>query len=205
MKLHFCKYLTIALLTCAASASAEQVTLFSDNMENGTNGWTASGSTNGIDEGASFWHRSSAEYSSSSHSWWYGDPGIGGYPSETDTWGFLQSPAINLTNVTNAQLTVQMSIAYENQYPFWDDSATLYIHDGTDWVPEVGFYWQGYCCLGGWHTVTVNLTPYIGQTIRVGFGIYTGAGCLNPDFTECEYLEPGAGWFVDDVVVTGNR
>ena len=187
------------------SARGEQVTLFFDNMESGTNGWTSTGSTNGIDEGPNYWHLSTAEYWSSSHSWRYADPAVGGYPSDSDNWGLLQSPAISVTNVTNALLTVKMSIAYESQYPFWDDSASIMIYDGTNWISHAGFYWQDYCCFGAWDTITVDLTEYVGKTIHVGFYINTSCECLNQDLTECDHLEPGPGWFVDDVKVTGNR
>src|SRR5262249_57881197 len=68
--------------------------VFSDDVENGANGWTSSG----------LWHQSTLLANSPLASWYYGIEATRIYDTGTANSGQLTSPAINLTNVVRPVL-----------------------------------------------------------------------------------------------------
>jgi len=175
-----------------------------DNMENGINGWTVVAST---DQGSDI-------------NWTLGAPNNGlqtNAYSGNNAWGsdldgnqtftiadsFLYSPQIDLTGFSQATLT------FWDCYDFsdfgnsrWEEGQILIctnIKQDPDTLPQApdGDFTDSQSL--DWEPETINLTPYVGQTIQVvwnysslNFGSYFGG-------------DGGTfyGWLVDDVSVTG--
>src|SRR5687768_16515743 len=97
------KFILTALLglTMAGSLQAGQITLFSDNMENGANGWTNWGSTDGVNLDGGLWHQSQRRSYSTNTAWYYGFETYG-TDDIGETIGTLTSPWISLVGVTNS-------------------------------------------------------------------------------------------------------
>jgi hypothetical protein len=177
-----------ALLSLMVSAQAE-VTLFFDNMENGTNGWTTT------------WYgtwRQDQAWSASTNTSWHFD--VTPESAEVgNTWGSLTSPSIAITGVTNATLEFSQLMVSDGEWPHDDDSGSVGISTdgGTtfDWV-----YWSA---MEGNSTETIDLTPYVGQTIVIRFEISVYPYCLECEdqLTESSYA---TAWHLDDVRVSGN-
>ncbi len=189
------------------TAQAQLTTVFSDDMESGTNGWTVSGSTDGVTNDGGFWHLSQRWSSVTTNtSWYYGDEATGSTgPKGTDSYGYLVSPQINLSGLTN--ITLSFNHLPRGESDWWIDDDQVYIDISTNNFATfdnaaVGLI-VGYEMWGGFTTpeMSVDLSQYAGQTIRVRFSVYiTGACGEHYDTEMCPVTE---GWYVDDVTVTG--
>jgi subtilisin family serine protease len=140
-----------------------------------------------------------------STSWQLGPPQVGGLEahSPTNAWGSnlagipadtgdttLISPAIELTGGNHATLR------FWHYYDFTKHPLDLYeigqlnvtTNDGNAWVTLTEYSARS----EGWEEVQVDLTPYLGKVIRMGwyYGLFS--------------LEPVArtGWLIDDVSLT---
>ncbi len=159
------------------SGGAGPQLLFSDDVESGTNGWTASG----------LWHVASDQSDSPSHSWAYNN-GFH-YNTGARNSGSLTSPALEVpAGTSGAILTFKSWYETEDTAAFWDRK-TVHISAG-------GGAWQQVAQVTGpnrqWTPVSCDLAAYAGQSVRVRFTFDTVDGVLNQF----------KGWYVDDVRVT---
>ena len=176
-------------------------------MESGLDGWTTEGNRNDPGSrnqpptpGASnLWHQTTRRGSDPGHtpvtSWYHGieeGTNAGTYNTGSRNWGRLISPSIPLkTGVdpgSRAELKVSQLVVAEGGSRY---------ENGEIQIREVG--------TGSWTTIfsrasrtstsfitdTLNLTPYLGKTIQIGFFFDT----KDSGFNQYE------GWYLDDVTV----
>ena len=193
-----------ALSDVAQASTAPATTLFSDNMEGGANGWTSSG----------LWHQSSFRANSPVRSWYYGIEATRNYATGGANSGELTSPPINLRSAVQPVLIFRQWRQIED-VPLAFDFAKVQISTGSnrwDTLHQSPFTtalapenWQNRAVAVGWNTPfhtelstpqwvsqAVDLSPYVGQTIRIRFAFDTGIDGLFNNFE---------GWYVDDVNV----
>ncbi|TKJ41221.1 hypothetical protein CEE37_06030 [candidate division LCP-89 bacterium B3_LCP] len=182
---------------------------FEDDMESGVGGWTHEIVTPGWTDQ---WHLSTANSHSPTHSWKFGDTGIGSYANNAD--GALISPVINIG--VSSELKFWSWIVAEASGAYPDsayDGGTVEIFYGGTWevLPMDGYthyiratagggnpytgpfdpatpVFSGNS--GGWVEQTANLSLFTGDIqLRFRFGSDNGGA--------------ETGWYVDDVLVTG--
>ena len=196
-------------LSCITNAghSATSSIIFDDDMESGTNGWTHYCVSGFVPDN---WQFSDARSTSGTTSWYSGRT----VEPEGDT--ALESPDIDLRGTGTAMLT------FNHWYHFDDCDDQEFDPDGG--IVEVrvlpGSNWTQIFPTGGYPGVIdsvcgnplegldaythnsggvflptgFDLTPFTGNIIRIRFRV--GWDCGN-----CELEE---GWYIDDVVVTGD-
>jgi len=76
--------------------------LYQNRMENGLNGWTASG-TDG-NNGPGLWHMSQNRFNSNANSWYYSNEKALNYDTGARNYGSITSPEIDITNAESADL-----------------------------------------------------------------------------------------------------
>lgn len=179
---------------------------FSDDVESGANGWT----TGGVPSPDGLWHISSRKPYSGSNSWYYGKESTGTYNTGAANSGSLESPDINLCGFSNAKLSfwswykTEPQDQYVNKY----DLKFIYILDQNGTTLK---YYQIICpgpdkpALASpidkleqgmddpWSQLEIDLSPYVGQIIKVRFYFNTGDAVLNDN----------EGWYIDDVTISG--
>jgi hypothetical protein len=179
--------------TCAAGT--DLITVFSDNTESGTNGWTvspASGTT---------WTLSTLNPSSGTTSWLAADVVT---PSDQ----LLTSPAIPLpAALSRLQLRFRHEVNMEpNGAACFDGGFVEVSTNGTTFTPVAGSdviedLYDGqlasgvaaWCGEAPYANATVDLASLAGQTVNLRFHLQTDNGVgFAPD-----------GWFVDDIQVLG--
>ena len=108
-----------------------------------------------------------------------------------------ESPSIDLTSAYAPALRFYMWVDTESGW----DCGTLFISvGGGSWshvasvLPAHNGSEGGYACWEGtsissWQEVNVDLSTYVGQSIRLGFGFYSDS------------LYNYSGWYIDDVIV----
>ena len=141
---------------------------FSDEMENGANGWTHSGTSDN-------WHQSAHRSQSPSNSWYCGVEGSWQYTNENDSR--LVTPWF--TAGDSAQLSFDQWYNLELNY----DYAMPEINNGS------AFWWPLASYTGAssnWQHVTFPLASWSGQTIRVAFRFLSDPGTV------------AEGWYVDN-------
>lgn len=186
-------------------AGITPIQIFSDDIENGDNGWTHSGTQD-------TWQRSGLETSSGNFAWFAED-----LPSVSDQQ--LVSPAITLPNDQ-----LPMVLSFQNSQTIEDDAGNgacwdaaileISIDDGSNWTqimpselltdpydgtvndfmagpnPLVGL--QAWCAdPEDFIRSIVDLSAYQGETVRFRFRMGT----------DSSVGRAGDGWFVDDVMV----
>ena len=192
-----------ALSNVAAATTGPARTLFADNIENGANGWSATG----------LWHPSALRANSPAHAWYYGDEATRTYDTGAANAGTLTSPVLDLRNATHPVLIYRELRSVEDT-PL-GDYASLQIGTGPNqWatvtqssfstaIDPLNFQDLAADLLGWsasvdtafdtpqWVTRAADLSAYTGQTIQIRFAFDTG----NPGYNVYE------GWYVDDVNV----
>lgn len=182
-------------------------TVFADNVDNGINGWSTTGST-----GASTWTRSTARVNSGTHAWYANDIG-------TASDQRLMSPAITLPA---SQAPLSLSFA---TYRLIEPSGTTACYDGgilevsTNGTTFVQVPTSKIISGGGYRgaistsfsnplaglqawcddparpysagPVIVDLADYAGQTVNLRFRLGTDSSVSRE------------GWYVDDIKVSG--
>lgn len=149
------------LSNVATGITGPATIVFSDDVENGANGWTSSG----------LWHQSTLLANSPLTSWYYGIEATRIYDTGTANSGQLTSPAINLTNVVRPVLIyrewrqvedvgdeeffdsaqVQIS-AVANKWDTVSRSEFSTSFDPLNWQSRAGFYF-------GWNVPLTSSTP----------------------------------------------
>ncbi len=161
--------------------------VFSDDMENGQNGWTVDG-TGGIPN-QSLWHQSQRRAASPTNSWYYGREDKGNYDTGKANQGSITSPDIDLSSLVGSQLTFQHFLSTENLSPYDTGSVQISNDGGFNWTTVL----VGISTADNWINESVDLSAYDGSTIKVQFHFETLDSVSN-NFE---------GWYVDDVVVQG--
>jgi hypothetical protein len=201
----------------AGDVARTDTLLYSEDFENGWNGWSGVDLT-GIPP---VWHP--ADYISvyaGDHSWWSGLEAIGGYDNQ---WlQLLQTPVVSIDG-DEAQLSFQLYYATEGPagapapYNAWDGCNVWIQVDGGDWEVATGFSLPytnsslysfgnsfnmgpnipGWCGTnGGWQAVTLDLAEYSGSDVAFRFAFCSDGGFATPD-------DPSVwGMLVDDVLLT---
>jgi len=162
---------------------------FSDDVENGDNGWAADG----------LWHITEHRYESSSHSWYYGQEVSRDYDTGSQNSGSLVSPDINLCGFTNATLSFRSW--YETEDKSGRDHDT-YDCKYVDISTNGGITWTQLCQITlpppdmrTWRKIQIDLpSSYVGQTIKIRFRFNTQDSQHNKN----------EGWYIDDVTVSGD-
>ena len=178
-----------ANLTSGLGSTNRSVTLtvvagggFFDNVENGTNGWTASGLWHIVGTGAC------SNWFSPTHSWYYGLNSTCTYDNSSANSGDLISPAMVVPGA--GTLTFQSWEQTEGTSTSWD-KRTVYIttNGAASWTQ----LYQSVNNASAWYQVSIGLSAYAGKLAQLRFHFETVDAVLN-DFK---------GWYVDDVGVAG--
>ncbi|MBN1270329.1 MAG: immune inhibitor A, partial [Kiritimatiellae bacterium] len=154
---------------------SSETVLFSDDMESGTNNWTAEG----------LWHQSTARADSPTHSWVYNDGTD--YDTGVRNSGALTTPWIDLSAVASATLSFESWYRTEDTGTTWDRKVVYVTTDGTNWTQVLQVsgpdqQWTSWSC---------DLTPYCGGQVKIKFFLDS----LDSLYNAYE------GWYVDDVEV----
>ena len=145
--------------------------LFSDNMENGANGWS----------GDAPWARTTTTSRSGTYAWTDSPSGNYRHDQNVSLW----SPVIDLTKVTSATLT------FWHQYDFGSgDGGNVWVRRQQDdgrWTDErIGSFTGTQTT---WQQASIDLSPFVGARIDLAFQVFSDA------------TETAAGWTIDDVAV----
>ena len=177
--------LTIDGWTFTVIQAGASDTVFEDDMESGTDGWRASSCTLPERDDCSLnpypWALTTASSHSGTQAWT--DSPSGNY--QNNVLAELDSPGIDLTEVSSATLT------FWHRFDFASgDSGFVRVH----WRNREGsIEWQDIRRFTGtnsiWQQVSLDLTPFVGQSIQISF------------FTVTDATHTADGWTIDDVAV----
>ena len=186
----------------AQATTAPAAILFSDDIESGANGWSASG----------LWHLSTSRAGSPTTAWYYGLEATHSYDTGIANSGTLTSPIIDL------RYTSQPVLIYREWREMEDvtflDSAKVQVSDnGNTWETlyqsEIStaidpLNWQPTAAEVGWNlnlrsrysesqwvSRGVDLSSFAGKTVRIRF-VFDTVDASHNDFE---------GWYVDDLNV----
>ena len=156
-----------------------------DDMESGTNEWTATG----------LWHQVS-EYSSPypeshswSSSWWYGQDSTGDYDTGSANSGDLTSPSVYIPT-TGYYLRFWYRYETETQGPDWD---TRWVEISVDGGPFSDVLQLRDDPMNWWlQSPAIDLSGYAGHAVQVRFRFDT----INASFNEYR------GWYIDDFEIS---
>lgn len=172
----------------------------SNGVEHGTNDWRHAGDNDA-------WHITTNRAYSASHAWFFGSEAAGHYPHNGDA--SLVTPTVLLGS--DAKLTFMQWLHTEppkDSTYAWDGCfIEISTNNGASYVPvepEGGYshvvyghsaspYPHGTPCntgTGGWRRVTVDLSNYALQSVKLGFRF------------GCDGYVAGEGWYIDDIAVT---
>lgn len=182
-----------ALSNVFGTSTKESVIVFGDDMENGLNGWVATG-TDGVCNDA-LWHQSQRRSNSPVTSWYYGMDDLGYYDVGAACTGYLISPDIDLTDMQNPVLDFQ-SYQYVNIIDVYYGEV-LRIDISTDGGSTWGSLLTPTRTMNStsWNRVKIDLANYSGSVVKFRFYFYSNAGVA----TSYE------GWYIDDFRVYGEN
>ncbi|WP_347244391.1 pre-peptidase C-terminal domain-containing protein [Thermogutta sp.] len=151
---------------------------FTDDMENGSSMWTATG----------LWHLVESPYighNGSSHAYWYGQDATGDYDTGAANSGGLTSPPIYIPS-TGYYLRFWYRYETETQGPDWDQRWVQISVDGGEFTnvlqlsDDPMMWWL--------QSPVIDLSEYAGHTIQVRFHFDTIDALWNAY----------GGWYIDD-------
>ena len=154
--------------------------IFSDDVENGTNGWVKS-NTNAL------WHLSDNRYNSPSTSWYYGIEDAFNYDTGSNNSGDIISPPIDLTTVTNSLLKFSHYLDTEGLSGY--DKAVVSI--STDNGLTYNDIFTSLTTNELFVNESINIALFDGNIIKIKFSFDT----VDNQFNNFE------GWYVDDITV----
>lgn len=166
-----------AIPTPPSSVSAP----FFDNIENGTNGWTASGLWNRFND--------ASLAKSGTFTWYFGDPASRTYQGGAPA-GDLTSRPITLSS-TNYLLRFWYRYDTESPEKRWDQRWVQISIDNGPYVNVLQLFDD---VSNEWLRATIDLSNYAGKTIRIRFHFEALDANLN------QYT----GWLLDDVEITAS-
>ena len=150
-------------------AGADEV-LFEDDMENGTNGWSGDVS----------WALTTASARSGTHAW-TDSPGGNYQNNQRATLWSPRSSIIDLTAVDSATLT------FWHRYDFASgDKGNVWVRLENENLVQLKSFTGSQA---EWQQAVIDLTPFVGQSIRLNFQLLSDAS------------ETEDGWTIDDVAV----
>jgi len=152
-----------------------------DDMEGPVVDWIPDGLWHIAEEGVTNYPNSH----SGTRSWWYGQEATGDYDTGADNSGRLATPEIDLTLWATAELSFWEWYETEGWFPTFDQR-WIQVYTGGVWVDVVQL---DESAMNTWQYRTIDLTPYVGGVVRIGFWFDTIDGLFN------NYR----GWYVDDV------
>jgi len=175
----FTYFYTLSLSGTLATAAP-----YADDMENGINGWTASGLWHQIDASNSY----SASHSAP-HSWWYGQDDTGTYDTGATNAGSLTSPPVY---IPDAGYYLRFWYAYqtESQSTAFDQRLVQISADGGPFITVLQLYDD--LMESWWPSPAIDLSAYAGQTIQIRFYFDT----LD------EFYNAYRGWYIDDIDIS---
>lgn len=159
-----------------------QTAPWTDTVENGVQGWNATGLWHQIEDGTNDY----ANSHSPSHSWWYGQNSTGTYDTGSVNSGSLTSPPINIPDTLQSPFL---------QFWSWYETETGTKFDQRHIMVSVdGAEFQNIQQLSGdpsneWYLHTINLDDYKGSTIQIRFFFDTVDTLYNAF----------RGWYIDDI------
>ena len=154
--------------------------LFSDNAENGTSRWTKSGTGTLADTTFIDPYEGSKNFSDSRY----------GNAKNSSNSYFTLIDTLNLIGSVNPRIEFAMKWAMESTYDYIRLQAST--NFGTTWINLPGRYTKtvsgqpSYTDIKHWKNEQINLTPYIGQKLKLRFNFVTDAGV------------PGDGYYFDN-------
>jgi len=171
---------TMDLAISAANGYADTVSFpmlvttnrgFADNMEQGANGWTHSGT-------GDKWHQTTHRSQSPSSSWYCGTEGSWQYTNENNAR--LVTPYFATGD--SARLTFDHWYNVEQDY----DYCLAEVNNGSQfWVPLASYTGAS----SDWEHEQLPLDDWPGQTVRIGFRFLS------------DYNVTAEGWYIDDFLV----
>jgi len=174
-----------------AHASSSETTIFFDDMESGTNGWTTATS-----ETDDLWHQAEKDRDGQiTTAWWCGDDDTSNYNTQNRINNSLISPSIVLPAETPITLSFKENFYTEVGWDFC--LVAISTNGGQSWTELRGttsFEAEETALSGssgGWITSNCGLSDYSGQTVNIRFRFDT------VDAASQGY----PGWYVDDVLV----
>jgi subtilisin family serine protease len=168
----------ITWFTNASETEFFQDVMFFDDVESGSDGWTSTG----------FWHITDHRSYSSSYAWYYGQDTVWNYDDGMRNSGNLTSPQIVLGSGYSAHLIFRCW--YETETGLSYDQKWIYISvDSGPFVPLMLIYRDA---TGVWYTEEIDLSAFMGHTIRIRF-LFDTIDSIANDYE---------GWYIDDVAVT---
>ncbi|HUW96259.1 MAG TPA: pre-peptidase C-terminal domain-containing protein [Anaerolineae bacterium] len=155
-----------------------------DDMESGTNDWTATGLWHQVHPGNPY-----GESHSGSHSWWYGQDSTGDYDTGSANSGDLTSPSIYIPT-TGYYLRFWYRYETETQGPDWD---TRWVQISVDGGPFSDVLQLRDDPMNWWlQSPAIDLSGYAGHAVQVRFRFDT----INASFNEYR------GWYIDDFEIS---
>ncbi len=154
--------------------------LFSDNAENGTSRWTKSGTGTLADTTFIDPYEGSKNFSDSRY----------GNAKNSSNSFFTLIDTVNLTGSVNPRIEFAMKWAMESTFDYIRLQAST--NFGTTWINLPGRYTKtvsgqpSYTDIKHWKNEQINLTPYIGQKLKIRINFVTDAGV------------PGDGYYFDN-------
>lgn len=180
------------------------VIIFGDDMESGTGQWNVSYQSSEIPthtwyitenfshNGTHCWHYCDEEWDEETNSWIFSYyPGVGTPIDPVPVDGYLTSPEIDLTSVPSARLEMWHLLSCGDGQWFDYGMIEITTDDGATWTPIWGADGMG-TTAGYWRKEVIDLTPYIGNRIKIRFHVYTEDSTISTTYP---------GWFIDDFKV----
>ena len=153
---------------------------YADDMENGTNDWTATGLWHQVDASSAY-----PESHSWSHSWWYGQDASGDYDTGMANSGDLTSPPVYIPS-TGYYLRFWYRYETETQGQGWDQRWVQISVDGGPFENVLQLFDDP---MSRWlQSPAIDLSGYASHTIQVRFHFDT----IDSSFNDYR------GWYIDD-------
>jgi len=177
--------------------------IFTDDVEDGENGWTHSAAS-----GSDLWHISTRNSYSPDHAWYCGSESTGEYQDSMDA--SLVTPPIELTNLKSAMVSFWHWYDFESGSYSWDGSDVEISVEGGPWeqlTPEDGYDDTEYASSNsafaegtpifahnsnGWQQEVISLTAYVDNTIQIRFRFGSDGS-----------VHSFEGWYIDDITLFG--
>ncbi len=164
-----------------------QTIVFFDDMEHGDNGWTRQ--VYGVDD---LWHRTTRASNSPVTSWWCGLESTGNYSTGNTIRTAAVSPPISLVNFS-APIALEFYESFQTEPGYDYCMVDVSTDGGMTWTPLRGGQGQAPSGdSGGWRLTVLDLSPWVGQVIRLRYYFDT----IDP------IANAYPGWFFDDVLVS---
>ncbi|MFH0954024.1 MAG: beta-galactosidase [Verrucomicrobiota bacterium] len=157
------------------TVSSAGMSVFSDAVEAGTNGWSAAG----------LWHQAGDLYAGPTHSWAYNNGS--NYNTGARNSGALVTPWIDLTTAESATLSFQSWYETEDTGISWDKKLVYASTDGTNWTQVLQVSGPN----KQWTMQSCDLSPFVGRQIKIKFFFDSVDGLYN------SYR----GWYLDNLNV----